>query len=57
MERSTEPTPDGQSYGYKCPLGHYCEEGTKVPTPCPAGTYNGQTGKFDSIMEINMINI
>ena len=47
VERSTEPTPNGQVYGYLCPLGHYCEEGTKIPTPCPAGTYNGQTGKLD----------
>ena len=41
---SIEPTPDGQVYGYKCPIGHYCEKGTKSPTPCPQGTYNGQTG-------------
>ena len=27
-----------------CPAGFYCEEGTTVPTMCPAGTYSGRTG-------------
>ena len=27
-----------------CPLGHYCEEGTAVPVPCPSGTRNPVLG-------------
>lgn len=41
---STEAAPDGQTYGYRCPVGHYCEQGTRSPTPCPKGTYNSETG-------------
>ena len=26
-----------------CPLGHYCEEGTIVPVPCPTGTHKNET--------------
>lgn len=25
-----------------CPVGHYCEVGTSVPTPCPAGYFSNQ---------------
>ena len=28
---------------HACPLGHYCGEGTGVPTPCPAGSYSNTT--------------
>ena len=27
-----------------CPPGHYCEEGSGVPTPCPSGTLSDQWG-------------
>ncbi|KAF8822661.1 GCC2 and GCC3 domain-containing protein, partial [Cardiosporidium cionae] len=27
-----------------CPKGFYCEEGTDDPSPCPFGTYGGNTG-------------
>lgn len=26
--------------GYPCPAGYYCPQGSLVPLPCPAGTYN-----------------
>ena len=28
-----------------CPEGHYCEKGTRTPTPCNPGTYNNNTGQ------------
>lgn len=28
-----------------CPPGYYCPAGTPNPVPCPAGTYNGQSGQ------------
>ncbi|CEM28618.1 unnamed protein product [Vitrella brassicaformis CCMP3155] len=34
-ERFGEPA---IQYGGLCPSGHYCEEGTVAPTPCPEGT-------------------
>ncbi|GKT33096.1 uncharacterized protein LOC105348209 isoform X2, partial [Aduncisulcus paluster] len=27
-----------------CPVGHFCEGGTAVPSACPPGTYNPSTG-------------
>jgi hypothetical protein len=30
--------------GDVCPAGHYCPQGTGLPIPCPAGTYNERTG-------------
>jgi len=27
-----------------CPVGHYCDDGTIDPTPCPSGTYSNATG-------------
>lgn len=42
--RSTEAAPDGEVYGYKCPKGHFCPEGTPVPVPCPSGTYQPSEG-------------
>ena len=27
-----------------CPTGHYCENGTLIPTPCPELTYRNETG-------------
>jgi hypothetical protein len=34
--------PDGSTNngkGYPCPIGHYCLEGSLVPTPCPLGKF------------------
>ena len=42
---ATTPTPSGTfSWGNiftpgKCPIGHYCEIGSKKPKPCPTGSY------------------
>jgi hypothetical protein len=27
-----------------CPIGHYCPEGSPMPTPCPRGTYTNAEG-------------
>ena len=31
--------------GGVCPTGHYCETGNQLPTQCPQGKYNDETGK------------
>ena len=31
--------PDGEVWGYLCPVGHYCPEGTPTPQPCDRGSY------------------
>lgn len=39
----------GSSYCDICPVGHFCENPSLVPTPCPLGLYNptvGQTNCF-----------
>ncbi|XP_071497013.1 uncharacterized protein [Diadema antillarum] len=41
---STRPNPTNTT-GYRCPIGHYCPQGTPVPIQCPAGTYNPEDGK------------
>ena len=28
----------------ECPPGHYCEDGSILPEPCPAGTYRNEKG-------------
>ena len=33
--------------GYICPAGYYCLSDAVLETPCPAGTYNSQTGGTD----------
>ena len=38
--RSKYPTDIASDGGYQCPKGHYCEKGSKIPTPCPAGSHN-----------------
>lgn len=30
-----------------CPVGHYCELGVSLPTPCPSGTYQPALGATD----------
>ena len=31
-----------------CPAGHYCPEGSAIPTPCLAGTYSDSEGNTNS---------
>ncbi|XP_034024625.1 multiple epidermal growth factor-like domains protein 6 [Thalassophryne amazonica] len=33
--------------GAVCPAGHYCPPGSSVPSPCPAGSYQNETGGKD----------
>lgn len=44
LEGSQTSTPVSRIYGDVCPAGHYCTEGSSVPTPCPAGSYENETG-------------
>ncbi|KAG7455700.1 SCO-spondin-like isoform X1, partial [Solea senegalensis] len=44
LEGSHSPSPVLSESGSVCPAGHYCEEGCSVPTPCPAGSYQNETG-------------
>ncbi|XP_039224464.1 multiple epidermal growth factor-like domains protein 6 [Crotalus tigris] len=40
---SSVPNPDGItniSAGGPCPVGHFCPVGTRIPLPCPAGTFS-----------------
>ena len=41
---ATFATPSSEAFGYDCPLGTYCPEGTPVPVPCPRGYYQPDTG-------------
>lgn len=41
---SIEANPVAKSYGYVCPVGHYCPKGTPILVPCPKGTYQPGTG-------------
>ena len=43
---STQNAPVGQSYGYLCPVGNYCPQGTPQPQPCIAGTYQPLEGQY-----------
>lgn len=36
----TQPDPSDQV----CPVGHYCEQGSATPTPCPSGTMSNTAG-------------
>lgn len=38
-------TPNALGYAKDCPAGYYCPEGSPMPVPCPAGTYNTLTNK------------
>lgn len=37
--------PVNETWGYSCPVGHYCPEGIPTPTPCPRGSYQPIEGK------------
>ena len=42
--KAVSPTPN-DSTGAECPQGFYCPQGSIAPTPCPAGTYNPNSGQ------------
>lgn len=44
LEGSKTATPMSSVSGGVCPAGHYCTEGSSVPSPCPAGSYQNETG-------------
>ncbi|XP_036928145.1 uncharacterized protein LOC119004899 isoform X4 [Acanthopagrus latus] len=44
LEGSKTATPMSSASGGVCPAGHYCTEGSSVPSPCPAGSYQNETG-------------
>lgn len=44
LERSQTATPMSSISGSVCPAGHFCTEGSSVPSPCPAGSYRNETG-------------
>ncbi|GLD57311.1 zonadhesin-like isoform X1 [Lates japonicus] len=44
LEGSQTATPMSSESGSVCPAGHYCTEGSSVPSPCPAGSYQNETG-------------
>ncbi|XP_029700281.1 zonadhesin [Takifugu rubripes] len=47
LEGSQSSTPGSSMFGGICPVGHYCAEGSSVPSPCPAGSYQNETGGKD----------
>ena len=44
---SIEANPVAKTYGYVCPVGHYCPKGTPILVPCPKGTYQPGTGRAE----------
>ncbi|KAH3841624.1 hypothetical protein DPMN_115097 [Dreissena polymorpha] len=40
---SSMPSNATKGDGGPCPIGHFCEQGTQDPTPCPLGTFGNQT--------------
>ncbi|XP_034557340.1 zonadhesin [Notolabrus celidotus] len=44
LEGSQTATPISNVSGGVCPTGHFCTEGTNVPSPCPAGSFQNETG-------------
>ncbi|KAM7413317.1 hypothetical protein PAMA_020621 [Pampus argenteus] len=44
LEGSQTAAPISSVSGSVCPAGHYCAEGSSVPSPCPAGSYQNETG-------------
>ena len=33
--------------GQKCPMGHFCPQGTSIASPCNAGTYSPSVGQYE----------
>lgn len=44
LEGSQSSSPGSSMFGGICPVGHYCAESSSVPSPCPAGSYQNETG-------------
>lgn len=44
LEGSQSSSPGSGVFGGICPVGHYCAESSSVPSPCPAGSYQNETG-------------
>lgn len=44
LEGSQSSSPRSSMFGGICPVGHYCTESISVPSPCPAGSYQNETG-------------
>ncbi|XP_041849947.1 neurogenic locus notch homolog protein 4-like [Melanotaenia boesemani] len=44
LDGSQSATPVSGVSGGVCPAGHYCSEGSSVPSPCPAGFYQNEAG-------------
>ncbi|XP_023817540.1 zonadhesin-like isoform X2 [Oryzias latipes] len=44
LEGSQSAAPVSGDFGGACPVGHYCSEGTSVPSPCPPGFYQNEAG-------------
>lgn len=44
LEGSQTAAPISSVSGSVCPAGHFCAEGSSVPSPCPAGSYQNETG-------------
>lgn len=43
---ATRPNAANETWGYLCPAGHYCPQGTPVPLPCGKGTYQPVEGMY-----------
>lgn len=44
LDGSQSSSPRSSMFGGICPVGHYCAESSSVPSPCPAGSYQNETG-------------
>ena len=44
------PDPTLQGLGGVCPVGHFCESGSTLPTLCPPGTYSDTAGRSTCLM-------
>lgn len=44
LEGSQSSSPGSSMFGGICPVGHYCAESSSVPSPCPPGSYQNETG-------------
>lgn len=44
LQGSQSSSPESSMFGGICPVGHYCAESSSEPSPCPAGSYQNETG-------------
>ena len=45
LGNSSMANPTDGVMGDSCPTGHYCPAGSRIPTPCAAGTFQDSTGE------------